>query len=1509
MSLKDIVPHISMIRNFFVTNETLLRTLDLEKRTQLIGHVKSALSRILQALSIANLTLDESGRQTVEETCRMLPIFRSIAPNLDLALVEEWISLLLPKIYLAPVSLQPSMVQVVQTLFSFVQIIGLAAFRTKFAVDVGANMKILANAILASPFAPVTLQSFGVVSLSTWSACVSMQSCLMRLCSLMMPSSSVFVSDLLPDCWFAACTGLGVQGAPLLVEASLELLIQLVTRNNLPPTVEDTLMRGVCMALRSRQSREIDHVLASCIELCISRVSVLSLHASSDAYFTVAIAAVRETASERLRAALLSSFQAFQDSCRSNNVALLVDLVSVLDHQAELAKCLSHASARPLLNKMLSSVVFSSNLDATALLQHCRVVTLVVRVLLGSVQDGRSDVELALSKVTSLLLTLNSKVKPRDLLAWCSHLALIFRLSKEFGPRFLPLFGKESFEALSALLLGNLMMSSSSPAPPSAASPESLLIETRIAWVEALGSVAGLPLGKVKDAIMGCIVRQNNQLLFDRSLQALIARLKSWSAASADQGQMQGICKLLAAELLAEAMHAQVPPPRVEWLIRAAGMCVCAAAACWREKMDGKQSCCKQVVPWTNWAPLIEILKSKAADAVVLVAALETLARYLRHIGPNATDLQRELESFIFPFAWHEASSVRSVFSETLVPSLCSALPQLVPPLQKKLMSSFQQVSTSCQASVLAALAKVAIFEESPDSKMFVIAFYALIRSFHHKELDVRAAAYDGVREVARARRLTEAQLFARHEDEIFSLLVKQLSHEPALLEEVAMFLDQTPIELLKRTLPNWLPKLVSEPAPEVLEEVASWLGVSLSELLTAHCVSVCLHIVLEEPGFETATAFLVKATGEQLDELMDSWMHDLMRELVVMMGESNAVDRIKCEQGIGRLALARFRRRDPARSKPLAKSEMAEFVSNNFLAIMEHIDNLLLPSNANLAEHRSAILGFDQLVDLMARGNSIHLISLRPKIIATLKLALKLPDLQLEACSTYRRFLDRLGIENIGPILGQIVVDLLPYIAQESSPQLSQLVVEILEWLIVDNRKKLEAHFTDVHFLPDVPSLSRVRKVLDKGSVGLVDTLEQLTVGLQYESVDVRLMAVKKLMVVLRNHRKEIDAKILQRHRVAPIIEKLLPHLLSGSKGMSSAEAKGQYAACLGFLGAIDPGRVDLRLRLDLQMQLDDLSLAIELLNNHLVLALEEARNTETQGSAAFGRAAFAIQEVLKFCNCREDTPNLAAMADGGSRLDRKKKEGIFVWNKLLPKTQAIVRPYLASCYQLTDESVPAPRSATYYSIYVQFRRWVGNFAAYLISRVPGSSIDLFSACRSSVKDHDHIARFLLPYLVLRLAQHEPEMLKLEMHAVLRAEPSKSADMSQLCTQTVFHTIDVLVHWVEEKRKQVEEKQRHTLSAAVPSKSKKSKNAQADDAGMDDLPADYLAVCSLLASIPQLMIAKAALRCGAFARALKAVETHVREEQYGKDDAAKTAVLGAVVPLLQQIFGGLEGL
>ncbi len=218
------------------------------------------------------------------------------------------------------------------------------------------------------------------------------------------------------------------------------------------------------------------------------------------------------------------------------------------------------------------------------------------------------------------------------------------------------------------------------------------------------------------------------------------------------------------------------------------------------------------------WAALFSAAPAADLPRALTVVALGAISRIIAHA--SATELEEMAGSLpaVFELARHPELEVRSAFVR-LVPAFCKHLPRLVEPLVKTLSSRLIESEPPVCRTSLAALAQVAM-HESAQSHWFFPALYALVGAFHHPDYEVRAMAYNGVHNVARAHGLTEPQLFERHQHDIYTIIVGRLKKEPALLDEVAQYLDVTPFELLKQTLPIWLPKLVASEATDVLTEV-----------------------------------------------------------------------------------------------------------------------------------------------------------------------------------------------------------------------------------------------------------------------------------------------------------------------------------------------------------------------------------------------------------------------------------------------------------------------------------------------------------------------------------------------------------------------------------------------------------------------------------------------------------------------------------------------------------------
>ncbi len=182
------------------------------------------------------------------------------------------------------------------------------------------------------------------------------------------------------------------------------------------------------------------------------------------------------------------------------------------------------------------------------------------------------------------------------------------------------------------------------------------------------------------------------------------------------------------------------------------------------------------------------------------------------------------------------------------------------------------------------------------------------------------------------------------------------------------------------------------------------------------------------------------------------------------------------------------------------------------------------------------------------------------------------------------------------------------------------------------------------------------------------------------------------------------------------------------------SCSVRLKVGIALGELGAIDPSRVPIVVASEYGTSLDkeNAALAIELIKDYLVKCYRTDRPGNSQD-----RAAFAIQEILKYFGCSEETIE--------GRSTTPDKGGNF-WIKLPPEVQLIIRPFLSSHYYELQKNSPIPNGVIYKS-FLPYRKWVTEWVLMLIDR---TNHPMFLACKGVVKVDLDTAHFLLPHLVL---------------------------------------------------------------------------------------------------------------------------------------------------------------
>jgi len=85
--------------------------------------------------------------------------------------------------------------------------------------------------------------------------------------------------------------------------------------------------------------------------------------------------------------------------------------------------------------------------------------------------------------------------------------------------------------------------------------------------------------------------------------------------------------------------------------------------------------------------------------------------------------------------------------------------------------------------------------------------------------------------------------------------------------------------------------------------------------------------------------------------------------------------------------------------------------------------------------------------------------------------------------------------------------------------------VVKIFEYLVITNKTALQPYFREVPFLPDEKPLANIRKALqNEAHRNWRDSIEQLLLSLKHESLDVRVLAIQKLLAILVTHKVHLQ-------------------------------------------------------------------------------------------------------------------------------------------------------------------------------------------------------------------------------------------------------------------------------------------------------------------------------------------------------------------------------------------------
>ncbi|XP_049270134.1 uncharacterized protein LOC119385971 [Rhipicephalus sanguineus] len=636
------------------------------------------------------------------------------------------------------------------------------------------------------------------------------------------------------------------------------------------------------------------------------------------------------------------------------------------------------------------------------------------------------------------------------------------------------------------------------------------------------------------------------------------------------------------------------------------------------------------------------------------------------------------------------------------------------------------------------------------------------------------------------------------------------------------------------------LPPLVLQAEPtcsRLLKGFAKEIKSVRRDLLMTNFKHIFPYLICHASGNQLATAlsFVEAETGLRIGNVLRFDFQRILNELLFHLGSHYE------QVHDGLLVLAREDGFRPIRSS----KDLAEFLQPRLLGFLTFFDLQLVNKNIPDDKKKEALRSLECILRLMGQQ---HVTALRMKLMATLKLALRLTHGEFPSINScvWSTFIHNLEPSSTGPLLSQITATLLPLLKLD--PEGAK---NIFNFLFIDNREQHVSFFHDLHFISEVPELEHVQQTVStpdsQGENNLSNILGPCLHGIAHENLDVRVLALGKLKKVLSANQSKLAEHLLTRESVDPLVSKLIVQLLSGCREADS-KVHVLLAECFGELGAIDPGRLELELlntekAVAVHSGVDDKSFAVDLLQRlcRSYLAAEDSRVQDC--------SSYAIQEVLKIYKCNETKSTL----------------GRNLWKSFTPEVQEIFTPMLSSRYIMSSsDSVEYPHPL-FGTVYAQnFRDWLANWTLDLLDKLKeDKALKVFRACSLVFKNDSNLALFLLPrVLVCVLADTDAagrEQVMTEVLAVLQhcEQTDDNSGLLHLCSQTIFSILDYLA---------VRAKMFRNTTAPGTSSASPAVAVLSDEEA------------SFVARIPQDLLARVSFNCQAYTRALFHLESYLHD-------------------------------
>ncbi|PWN18138.1 hypothetical protein BCV69DRAFT_274423 [Microstroma glucosiphilum] len=746
----------------------------------------------------------------------------------------------------------------------------------------------------------------------------------------------------------------------------------------------------------------------------------------------------------------------------------------------------------------------------------------------------------------------------------------------------------------------------------------------------------------------------------------------------------------------------------------------------------------------------------------------------------------------------------------------------------------------------------------------------------------LQSCAYLQITQLAAHHRCSTYALLSPYFAVISPPIVERMTSAPSLFLEVLKLTNQNQAKFLQVTLDWTLPRVIAARNTKALDLMVSALGTTIPKLCLEQAPAILKQYLLLQPQKRDKNIQLyldtIRRASDQevpLKGLYRSYIGEILGHLVACLGDEDrrplALDGLRHIQHT--LTVER-NEKSKAKAAMSGGGDLSAFLREEILGILAWLNDDLMSVNGKRSPTYKAMVARSIGVFIEVVGSSISMVA--PQIMATLSSTLQVPELRTATLQSWQTFMTTLRFDDVGPFIGQTTAALLSEWSHFSNVE-RKVAGKILNYLVVENAqemRKFSAEIPDMEDLAtELPDVCRKLRS-SRQDWSAEQQLQQILERVADENASINLRSLHELKGFLQNHRRYIQTQA-SGTAFAPIVGTIITALLGTLRRSDDTqlEMRDLCLECLGMLGAVDPDRLELpaedsphKLLQNFEDRDETIDFAVHLIRDILVSAFRATSDTKHQSALAY-----AIQELLRFCGFTS-----ALLRPNGRISSLKVKQR---WNDLPPAIIDTVAPLLDSKYSITHGPATS-HDKPFYQHSNSYREWIEIWANHLMQGAKGQDAEtVFGIFRVLIRHHDlDITQHILPHAVLHNlisgTDQQREELRAEFVAVLldQVDPTMgfSPDRRLLCAQTVFGLMDHMSAWLRLKRMERSRQPRQ----------------RRDPIGMAGGEDSLTNIESVIASISQELMARAALYCRAYARSLLNFEQRLRTfRSSGKPD------------------------